>query len=303
MIRAVSSRIRRRLRWEWSEWQARREARAKARLDGKSSITNRTAYLDFCAQAAADDEVFETFRLEPVYVNSLEHVSETYGAGYLAAIRRDHPDYLGERLEALRGNDRFGSPLLYEYPGIGRISPVTLRYMKVLSDIELLFGDLTSKRIVEIGVGYGGQARLIMERWSVASYTLVDLEQPLRLARRFLESSAHNSGAIFLPPDRVSKTNYDLCISNYAFSELGRKIQNAYAKSLVRTSSRGYLTCNFVSVVHGIDSLPKKKLEGLHRGTHWLPEEPLTFEGNAILVWGDQAGGTSAAQPTAPATN
>jgi hypothetical protein len=140
-----------------------------------------------------------------------------------------------------------------------------------------------------------------MERWKVASYTLVDLEEPLQLARKFLERSGHTNGPTFLPPDLVSKAEYDLCISNYAFSELGRKIQSSYAKSLVNTSIRGYLTCNFVSFVQGIDSWPKKKLEGLHRGTHWLPEEPLTFEGNAILVWGDQAGLTSPAQPVAPA--
>jgi hypothetical protein len=159
--RTVAKKIRRPLGSIKRDFQARREALAKIRaLDGKSSITNQRPYLDFCAQAAADDQVFESFRLKPVYVSMLEHVSESQGAGYLAAIQRDNPGYLGERLEALRGNDRLGLPLLYEYPGIGRISPVTLRYMKVLSDLELLFGDLTGKRVIEIGVGYGGQARL-----------------------------------------------------------------------------------------------------------------------------------------------
>jgi hypothetical protein len=217
-------------------------------------------------------------------------------------IRRDHPDYLGQELEKFRANDRWGSPLTCEYPGIGHISPVKLRYLKVLSDLERLFGDLTGKRIVEIGVGYGGQARLVLERWPVQSYTLVDLEPALQLAQRYLTSSGEDKTLVFLPPDRVARADYDLCISNYAFSELGRKFQDKYAKSLVRTSGRGYLTCNFISGVHGIDSWSKEKLGRLHAGAHWLPEEPLTFEGNAILVWGDVAGigvvpGASAPDP------
>jgi hypothetical protein len=157
----------------------------------------------------------------------------------------------------------------------------------VLSDLERLFGDLSGKRIVEIGVGYGGQARLVLEQWAVQSYTLVELEPVLRLARRYLTSSGTYRSLIFLPPALVATADYDLCLSNYAFSELTRDVQDLYARSLVTSASRGYLTCNFISGVHGIDSWSRDELSQLHAGAHWLPEEPLTFEGNAILVWGD----------------
>lgn len=304
-IRTVWRKLRRRLGSVRRELRARSEARAAARAraraairDSRSSVTNRKPYLDLCTQAAADDRVFESFRRQPIYVNMLEHVTETDGAAYLAAIRRDNPHLLGERLEAFRANDRFGSPETYEYPGIGRISPVTLRYLKVLSDLELLFGDLTGKRIVEIGSGYGGQARLVLERWAVRSYTLIDLGPALRLARRYLARSGDYKSLSYLPPRRVKRAGYDLCISNYAFSELGRKIQDSYAKSVVSSSDRGYLTCNFNSGIEGIDSWPREKLEELHSGTRWIPEEPLTFEGNAILVWGDIVGGSAGETPS-----
>lgn len=259
-------------------------------LHRQSSVTDRIPYVEFCAQAAADHDVFESFRCAPIYMAMLEHVTEEQGADYLRVIRRDNPDLLGEQIETFRANDRWGSPITYEYPGIGRISPVTLRYLKVLSDLERLFGDLTGKRIVEIGVGYGGQARLLLEHWTIRSYTLVDLEPVLRLARRYLTSSGAYQSLIFLPPALIAEADYDLCISNYAFSELTRDVQDSYARSLVASAGQGYLTCNFISGVHGIDSWSRTQLRQLHAGAHWLPEEPLTFEGNAILVWGDMVG-------------
>jgi hypothetical protein len=261
-----------------------------------TSVTDRTEYVDFCARAAADQSVFASFRQEPVYIAMLEHVTVDQGADYLRIIERDNPSLLNERLEVFRANDRLGSPTTYEYPRIGHISPVTLRYLKVVSDIQRLFGDLHGKRIVEVGVGYGGQARLLMEQWSVQSYTLIDLMQVLQLARRYIGALGTYPSAKFVPPAKVRATDYDLFISNYAFSELRRGIQLTYAKSLIATSRRGYLTCNFISEAHGLDSLSRAELLGLHPGAHWMEEEPLTFEGNAILIWGDEIeSGTSTA--------
>lgn len=261
-----------------------------SRRDRRSSVTDQTSYLDVCARAAEDPRVFETFRREPVYVEALEHVTEDQGAQYLRLIQRDSPHLLGERLEAFRANDRLGSPITYEYPGVGRLSPVTIRYLKVLSDLERHFGDLAGKRIIEIGVGYGGQCRLVLEHWAVQTYTLVDLEPVLGLARRYLARFGTHPSVVFQTPELLASANYDLCISNYAFSELSREVQAFYAESVVGAASQGYLTCNFVSGLFGIESWSKEELSHLHTGAHWLPEQPITHEGNAILVWGDTVG-------------
>jgi putative sugar O-methyltransferase len=223
-------------------------------------------------------------------VATFEHVTREQGAQYLELVRRDNPALLAANFERYRANDLLGGPVRYEYPGIGSISPVTLRYMKVLSDLERHFGDLSGKRIVEVGGAYGGQARLIMERWRVESYTLVDLEPVLRLARRYLSTSGPYPEMNFVPPTRVVQGKYDLCISNYAFSELTSDVQDVYGAALVAPADRGYLTCNFIRAVHGIGSWSKERLAMVHQATRWLPEEPLTFEGNAILVWGDFGG-------------
>lgn len=264
--------------------------RRAAPLAPQTSISDEGAYLAFCARAAADSAVFQTFRREPVYVQTLEHVTEQQGREYLRIIRRDSPHLLTEFLELCRANDRFGSPTTCEYPGIGAISPVTLRYLKVLSDLERHFGDLTDKRVIEIGVGYGGQCSLVLRRWRVRSYVLVDLEPALALARRYLTALGVENGLDFKPPNFLVARDHDLCISNYAFSELARDIQDRYARLAVSSASRGYLTCNFISNLHGIDSWSRHELERLHAGAHWLPEQPITYHGNEILVWGDGNG-------------
>jgi putative sugar O-methyltransferase len=254
-----------------------------------SSITDHPSYVEFCARAAEAPSVFETFRREPVYVETLEHVTEAQGWQYLRIIQRDSPHLLlDDWLQTAKANDQWGSPVTYDYAGVGRISPVTIRYLKVLSDLERLFGDLTGKRLVEIGVGYGGQARLILERWGIENYTLVDLPPVLRLAGRYLEKFGSYSALDFSPPEGLTPAQYDLCISNYAFSELSRDVQDRYAGMVVASALRSYLTCNFVSDRFGIDSWTKEELGRLHAGSRWIAEEPVTHEGNAILVWGDK---------------
>jgi hypothetical protein len=251
-----------------------------------SSITDRDEYQSFCQRAATDDAVFARFRRAPVYVDTLEHVTREQGAAYIEAIRRDSPDLLTDPARLYHVNDKLGTPLLYEYEATGPVSPVTLRYLKVVSDLRLLFGDLSRLDIVEIGVGYGGQCRLITQYWPVGSYTLIDLAPALALARRYLSGLATDAELRFEAPDQVQAGSYDLCISNYAFSELTKPVQQSYADAVVSRSERGYMTCNFVSDIFKIESMDRAELTALHAGTRWLPEEPLTHPKNSVLVWG-----------------
>ncbi len=255
-----------------------------------SSITDRDEYQTFCERASTDDAVFSKFRRAPVLVDVLEHVTRDQGAAYLDAIVRDNADLLTDP-NRFHANDTLGSPLLFEYGLTGRVSPVTLRYLKVVSDLRRLFGDLSGLDIVEIGVGYGGQCRLVTQYWPVGSYTLIDLAPALGLARRFLNGLGTEAQLRFEPPDEVQPRRYDLCISNYAFSELGRPVQQAYAEAVVSRSERGYMTCNFVSDLFKIESMSREELLSLHAGTRWEKEEPLTHPKNSILVWGTQSSG------------
>ncbi len=56
------------------------------------------------------------------------------GQQYLDIITRD-PDVFG-RMDLFRENDEYGGPLQFDYPSVWRISPSTLRYVKVLADLK-----------------------------------------------------------------------------------------------------------------------------------------------------------------------
>ena len=84
-------------------------------------------------------------------------------------------------MDAFKSNDKYGSPFVFDYPGVENISPTTLRYIKVLSDLKKHFGPLDGMNICEIGVGYGGQCRIINSMYRPSTYTLVDIRPALRL--------------------------------------------------------------------------------------------------------------------------
>lgn len=129
---------------------------------GRTSLTDHVDYTSFCALAAAEPEVFATFKREPVYREVLEHVTCEQGAAYLERVLEQSPAFV-PLFDRFRENDRLGSPRTCAYGDYGRFSPTTLRYTKVLSDLLLLFGPLDGLRIVEIGCGYGGQCYAFSE--------------------------------------------------------------------------------------------------------------------------------------------
>jgi hypothetical protein len=121
-----------------------------------NSISDRVDYKNVCIDSVKDESKFDIFKRNPSYNGILEHVSKEQGELYLRYLDSNFTDYK-EYLEIFKGNDLYGGSVLSEYDNVGEISPSTLRYIKVLSDIKNLFGDLNGKKIIEIGAGYGGQ--------------------------------------------------------------------------------------------------------------------------------------------------
>jgi hypothetical protein len=252
----------------------------------RTSVTDHVDYTSFCALAAANAAAFASFKREPVYREVLEHVTCAQGAAYLERVLEQSPE-LVPLFDRFRENDRLGSPHTCAYGEHGRFSPTTLRYVKVLSDLLLLFGPLDGLRIVEVGGGYGGQCFVIRSAAEPASYTLVDLDESRALQETYLARLGVH-GVRFLPPGERDGGGSDLVISNYAFSELRRDVQERYLEQVLRPSARGYVTCNWVSPP---DFRPYSRAELLAAipGSRFLHEVPLTAADNAVLVWGDHA--------------
>ncbi len=251
----------------------------------RTSASDDGLYPLFCKKAATDDNAFRTFKRDPIYTTILEHVSEDQGQQYLNEIKKDTDIY--SKIELFKENDLYGHPCTSFYDLIGSISPTTLRYTKVLKDLKDIFGNLETTNICEIGVGYGGLCRIISEYFCIKSYTLVDLPEVLLLAEKFLSKYNTRCSLSFKEERDLNIAYYDMVISNYAFSELTKEVQDKYLEKIILNSKCGYMTYNnakipnysIYSINEILNIIPKSKV---------LPEVPLTAPDNKIIVWGNK---------------
>ena len=158
------------------------------------------------------------------------------------------------------------------------MSATTWRYIKVLSDLQMLFGDLDGWDVVEIGAGYGGQCKIINDLYDFSSYTIYDLEPVARLAQKYLRRVGSFAVdklrlADFRRLGQDKRRMYDLVISNWALSECTKEIQDLYIEHVLRRSRRGYITYNQISHRCGIDSYRKSEIiDALGFTTELMPE-------------------------------
>jgi hypothetical protein len=257
------------------------------------------AYSDFVWRAATDSKVFARFRRNRAYTRILEHVSSDLGEQYLSRISEP---VLREICLNSDIADKIGSPRTARYEG-REISPSTPRYGKVANDLARLFPDFCSlQTICEIGVGFGGQARILCEYTariggSLSRYDLVDLPEVLMLSRRYLEHFHFSNEFVYRSKTEIGTSGggFDLAISNYAFSEFEKPLQEEYLKKILLKSGRGYLTMN-----SGLrdpnepsdgdrDNYSQRELLDILPNAKVIAEEPLTAKNNYIVVFGDHS--------------
>jgi len=247
----------------------------------KTSISDYKEYKDVCLNAANDNESFINFRRHPQYTPILEHTSYDLGKGYIEWLMKNNFDV--NQIEKIKLNDLEGGAILEQYDEpFGQICPSTLRYTKVMHELELMFGPLNGKNIIEIGVGYGGQCKIINDCYKPASYTLVDLPEVIALSKRYLTSSNYDNVHYFTQENLPDK-EYDLVISNYAFSECERSIQMGYVNDVLKKSKNGYITFNTISHLFNVDSLSKEEFQTLMNCSE-KGEQPASGA-NCIFYW------------------
>lgn len=248
-----------------------------------TSLSDNRAYSNICLNASNDYRYFKDFRRNKVYNKILEHVSEQQGKEYLDIIK-EHTDIFS-KMDAFTENDKYGKPRVFHYPSVGKISPTTLRYIKVLTDLKALFGTMDNLNIVEIGAGYGGQCRIINSYFKPNSYCLIDIKPALMLAKRFLDHYIIHSPLIYKTMNELQEKEYDLLISNYAFTELSRPIQDIYLKKCILCSKMGYITYNEIAPPE-FKSYKKEELINIIPHSEIRDEIPLMHPNNCIIVWG-----------------
>jgi putative sugar O-methyltransferase len=255
---------------------------------GNRSVSDMGNYLAAVINATRSYKSFSRFKKDPRYQVILEHATKEQGDACLNIIKEQTPEFLN-KFDLFKENDLVGGATLHQYKDVGQISPSTLRYIKVASDIQKIFGQFEMKRVAEIGVGYGGQLLVADKVMNIGVYDLYDLPQVLSLTARYLEAHILNCAYDAKTLNQYSgDAVYDLVISNYAFSELPSKLQLKYIDKILSKARRGYLTMN--SGVDGSifseDKLSLEQLSNLLPPFEVLKESPLTYDGNYLIVWG-----------------
>lgn len=255
----------------------------------KISLSNNIEYPQFCLNASLNDELFNNFRQNKAYQKILEHVDYELGLKYLHEIKKLDNSFLNmENITEFKKNDEIGNPQLFDFENIIAISGSTLRYIHVLANLKNIFKSLNNYNICEIGVGYGGQCRILSSYYKINSYTLVDLKPVLNLSQKYLDNYPLNTMINFKTMNELpNNNNFDLIISNYAFSEISREFQEVYFNKILKNSKRGFMIMNQVAK-DDFNSMKKEELlERLPNNPKILEEIPLTHKNNYIIVWGE----------------
>jgi putative sugar O-methyltransferase len=234
----------------------------------------------------SDGDLMRRFRRNFQYRLILEHVSYRQGLDYQKRISS-----LGvvsnDLITQLALDDTFGDPRRYYYKDIGWISPTLLRYVSVYSEIESFIGLKNVNSIVEIGIGYGGQARVINKLGGVIDYKFYDLKDVQTLASTYLARTCPQFLPGCLDIENIELATFDLVISNYAISELPIDVQQEYLEKVINTSTHCYLIMNSgASNKTGRSSgkLPQDALLRALPGSSIHPEIPLTGPDNWVLI-------------------
>lgn len=253
------------------------------------SASDNGRYGSAILHALKNQKAFENFKRNYSYREILEHVTREQGFEYLKILQTRNDGLLEKALNTVLVNDQIGNPIKFNYPNFSSpLSPTTLRYVKVASDLKVLFGE-NLENVAEIGCGYGGQALANDQLLNVKRVKLFDLPFVNELTDRYLNSQLLNGSYNTTTINKETESKYDLVISNYAFSELPKKLQMTYIKKVVSKSDKGYLTMNTgLNKEKSNSKLSIDELRNLLPQFEIFEEEPLTSSQNYLIVWGNE---------------
>ena len=257
------------------------------------SASDNGEYPELALKAALDPATFSVFRRHHKYTSILEHVSRKEGEQYLNIIRGEYKIKDDEIFQILKPLMEVGNPKLLRIKGLSnKISTTGLRYLKIALDIKKITGSKIGN-VVEIGCGYGGQAIILDQLLQIESYTFYDLWQVNLLIKRFIENSNFSSKYTIstIREDSFNcRNSWDFCISNYAFSELPKAIQEIYINKIINKTRKGFMLMNSgVSGKFGnVINFSQKELLNTLKNASIHDEIPLTYVDNYLLTWGEE---------------
>ena len=117
---------------------------------------------------------------------------------------------------------------------------------------------------------------------------LFDLPIVNKFIERYLNSHLFRGSFKTTTLNEEIQEQYDLVISNYAFSELPKILQLKYIEKVLSKAKRGYLTMNtgIVNYNNSSNHLTIDEMKKLLPEFKLLEEEPLSSKENYVVVWG-----------------
>ena len=256
----------------------------------KLSDSEKTPYVSCIESIANRPELLLRFRRVFMYREIVETVSYQQGKRYLNRIKKLNDNVLPD-LHAYKSNDFIGNPITYKYPNKLSISPTTLRYVSVSRELRKIFGSQLRGKFVEIGAGYGGQAAILMKDFNVSNYSIYDLPDAQFITRFFLDQVQAGNHVMMRNLNEGVDEKFDFVISNYAFSELPRELQDQYIIQVLARSKCGYLIMNSGKSNYTGRQIGKYTLGELREKLppfEILEELPSTGPDNYVIVWGHE---------------
>lgn len=189
-----------------------------------------------------DPEKFALFRVNKQVAMTYEALSPGSGNGYYSKLISNANDWFENNIQEFEKNDLVGNPVRYSFGSTStKFSTVTLRYLwntwEIMSNL-----DVEGKKVVEVGVGYGGLARLVCHFCKPKEYVLIDIPEALELAKLYLGKFELDTKFTFLTPEEA--THGDIFIANYSVAELDAAEQQYYLDRTILPSTCGYFTHN-----------------------------------------------------------
>ena len=198
-------------------------------------------FFNFCYKACHDENIFKEFKRHPQFTSIVgsDIRGKHYVEGWLSTITNPS---IKKLLPLFASGDSIGSPDLYEVEQVGFISPGTIYHASILNDIIDKIGDISNFKVVEIGPGYGGQAKVLLD-YGVKHCTLIDVKNVNELQKKYL-TGLNYSNVDFWSNKNIKQDQWDLVISNWCLSEFDKQGIDFYIQEVIQNCKFGYFLMN-----------------------------------------------------------